>query len=161
MNFNFRQTWKDARLGVNEANLTGGAELLAKIWKPDTFFPVALNVVGHSLPNPNVYVKITSQGSVSISQRLTARVFCMSDNLKFPTNCGYKIESYGFSTEDITYNWKTNGFFVDEETVYGKDSRVYIIPYQTWRTREYTSQRSSGNHSALAAEFDLYKLSVE
>ena len=111
MNVYFRQKWVDSRLSFSSSSATSikaGQDLLEKIWKPDTFFSSATNEVFHSVPNPNIFVKIDSNGDVMISHRITLEVFCEPKKNSFPKTCNFEVESYGLTAEDITYAWKHN-----------------------------------------------------
>ena len=163
MDFYFRQSWKDPRLafGINDVILTTTAfETLDKIWKPDTYFPSAVNVVDHSLPNPNAFYHISPQGEVKTSQRLTADIICLSYNLTLPATCKLDIESYGFSAKDITYEWKkANESFTMEiglNYMIGKDSGLYKL--DSFKSEEMMSSLSSGNYTRLTGSFTVHFL---
>ena len=71
-------------------NATGISELalnwafLAKIWVPDTYFVNGMKSYLHKITVPNRFVRISPDGKVSYSQRLTLWATCPMNLRKFP-----------------------------------------------------------------------------
>ncbi|KAH7709895.1 unc-49B protein [Aphelenchoides avenae] len=114
-----RQTWKDPRLAFEPQDIEGkqvqmlnaGGDYIEKIWRPDTFFSNAKDSQLHSAPVNNAFVRIESDGGVTMSQRLTVTSSCAMDLTFFPMDshsCKLELESYGYTTEDIAYFWGKN-----------------------------------------------------
>ena len=118
-----RQKWVDSRMKYSQGEpwdsnnlFTGNHEILNKIWVPDTFNPNDRTTGGggkHELTVPNVFVRISPDGTIFYSQRITTRAKCNEDRgrSKYPFDhreCNVTFESYGFSNEDIKYKWKVN-----------------------------------------------------
>ena len=121
----FRQTWMDKRLrylysretsSIKEVNFSyntsGLNELalnwafLAKIWVPDTFFVNGKQSFLHKITVPNRFVRITPDGTVSYSQRLTLAAGCSMNLVKFPLDsqkCKLEIGSFGYTAKDVVY----------------------------------------------------------
>ena len=109
----FRQSWKDDRLIFNSSKgvteLPMNWQFLNRIWKPDTFFVNGKKSKMHKITVPNKFLRITPDGRVSYSQRLTIHARCRMHLLKFPLDsqlCPLWIGSYGYASQDLIYEWK-------------------------------------------------------
>lgn len=108
----FRQTWKDDRLAFNNSGISELSldwKILKMIWKPDTFFINGKKSKMHKMTVPNRFSRISPDGSVSFSQRLTIHATCKMGLKKFPFDsqlCPLYIGSYGYPAEEVTYSWK-------------------------------------------------------
>ncbi|RWS31338.1 GABA-gated chloride channel 2 subunit-like protein, partial [Leptotrombidium deliense] len=98
--FYFRQAWIDPRLSFVElpaiSNLYVGAEVGKKIWVPDTFFANEKQAYFHEATTSNRFLRISSQGEVFQSIRLTVTASCPMDLQYFPMDrqmCAIEIES--------------------------------------------------------------------
>ena len=83
----FRQSWMDHRLAFNATGISALAlnwAFLAKIWVPDTYILNGKKSYLHKITVPNKFVRISSNGEVSYSQRLTLWASCPMDLRKFP-----------------------------------------------------------------------------
>ena len=93
-------------------------QFLNKIWKPDTFFVNGKKSKMHKITVPNKFLRITPDGVVSYSQRLTIHARCRMHLRKFPLDsqiCPLWIGSYGYASEDLIYEWrKSGGFSIDD-----------------------------------------------
>lgn len=98
--FYFRQSWKDDRLafipqdGIEE--LSVGAEVIDKIWVPDTFFANEKSAYFHTATTPNTFIRIKSNGEVLRSMRLTVTASCPMELQYFPMDrqkCTIEVES--------------------------------------------------------------------
>ena len=117
----FRQSWFDNRLIFNTSKgvteLPMNWQFLNKIWKPDTFFINGKKSKMHKITVPNKFLRITPDGRVSYSQRLTIHARCKMHLLKFPLDsqvCPLWIGSYGYASQDLLYAWKKNGVAIDD-----------------------------------------------
>jgi hypothetical protein len=72
--------------------LKGVVELLGKFWKPDTFFYSATNEALHSVPNPDVFVRISPEER-SLSVNEFCADFCEAKNKEISA-CSIESESY-------------------------------------------------------------------
>ena len=104
----FRQSWKDNRLVFNNTEvdfLPMNWQFLNTIWKPDTFFVNGKKSKMHKITVPNKFLRITPDGHVSYSQRLTIHARCRMHLLKFPLDsqvCPLWISSYGYASRYIS-----------------------------------------------------------
>ncbi|ESO04873.1 hypothetical protein HELRODRAFT_121545, partial [Helobdella robusta] len=113
--FFFVQHWTDDRLKFDSStfNITShelyiSNVMLDKLWWPDTFFANAKNAKFHEATARNMFLKLSENGTVTLSIRLTVVVSCMMDLTYFPMDkqiCSLVIESYAYSTRHIAYNW--------------------------------------------------------
>lgn len=67
----FRQSWIDKRLAFNDSQkpLALSISMLARIWKPDTYFHNGKQSYLHTLTAPNKFVRIEPDGRVLYSSR--------------------------------------------------------------------------------------------
>merc|ERR1712106_27134 len=117
----FRQSWFDKRLSYNTSGLNELAlnwKFLSKIWVPDTFFVNGKKSFLHKITVPNRFVRISPNGFVSYSQRLTLWASCPMDLRKFPLDshtCNLEIGSFGYTAQDVIYKWQSKPFSVGED----------------------------------------------
>ena len=77
---------------------------LNTIWKPDTFFVNGKKSKMHKITVPNKFLRISPDGRVSYSQRLTIHARCRMHLLKFPLDsqiCPLWISSYGYASRYV------------------------------------------------------------
>ncbi|RWS21799.1 Gamma-aminobutyric acid receptor subunit beta-like protein [Leptotrombidium deliense] len=88
----FRRYWNDSRIAEKDRDTVMAAkDLKDKLWTPDLFFVKSFDV-----PTPNVFVKITSQGTITISEKLLVNWKCPQNLTNFPCDdvaCELYIES--------------------------------------------------------------------
>ncbi|XP_055925710.1 glutamate-gated chloride channel-like [Argiope bruennichi] len=105
----FRQIWNDSRLAypnqpirsivLNDRNL---------IWTPDLFFFQEKEGIHHSLISPNTFIRITRDGEVRYSVRVSMTFKCPMDFTKYPHDiqkCDMQIESYGSTRDRLDLSW--------------------------------------------------------
>ncbi|XP_075264903.1 glycine receptor subunit alpha-3-like [Convolutriloba macropyga] len=116
VNFFLRLYWNDNRLDWSELksgdlnqvslNTRGSIE---HFWTPDVFFPGAVSV--HKKGDPEQRMSITYTGDVRLSEAYEVTVKCESDMTKYPfepRTCDLAMESYSFTTNEMTLKWKNN-----------------------------------------------------
>jgi hypothetical protein len=116
----FRQRWSDPRLSYentpqfqNLCNNNRPTQLLIpdsmvdKIWSPDLFIPQELEAKRHELFHPNRYAKISPNGNVLFSQRITLNLACpqFANSTLTKKECVMKVESYGHVKDEIELDW--------------------------------------------------------
>ena len=77
----------DNRLKFNATGVDALAlnwAFLSKIWVPDTYFINGKKSYLHKITVPNRFVRISANGQISYSQRLTLWASCPMDLRKFP-----------------------------------------------------------------------------
>ncbi|KAA8586715.1 hypothetical protein FQN60_000551 [Etheostoma spectabile] len=82
----FRQSWKDERLKFKGpmAVLRLNNLMASKIWTPDTFFHNGKKSVAHNMTMPNKLLRITEEGTLLYTMRLTVRAECPMHLEDFP-----------------------------------------------------------------------------
>uniref|UniRef100_UPI00398F0B69 gamma-aminobutyric acid receptor subunit delta isoform X6 n=1 Tax=Pristiophorus japonicus TaxID=55135 RepID=UPI00398F0B69 len=108
-----RQIWKDDRLSYNHTNKTLGLDsrFVDKLWLPDTYIVNAKSAWFHDVTVENKLIRLQPDGVILYSIRITSTVACDMDLTKYPMDeqeCMLDLESYGYSAEDIVYNWSDN-----------------------------------------------------
>ncbi|KAM7354743.1 gamma-aminobutyric acid type A receptor subunit Grd isoform 1-T2 [Cochliomyia hominivorax] len=106
----FRQSWVDKRLAFKGAQdtLALSVSMLARIWKPDTYFYNGKQSYLHTITTPNKFVRIYQNGRVLYSSRLTIKAGCPMNLEDFPMDiqkCPLKFGSFGYTTADVIYRW--------------------------------------------------------
>ncbi|XP_034483167.1 gamma-aminobutyric acid receptor alpha-like [Drosophila innubila] len=106
----FRQSWVDKRLAFEGAQdtLALSVSMLARIWKPDTYFYNGKQSYLHTITTPNKFVRIHQNGRILYSSRLTIKAGCPMNLADFPMDiqkCPLKFGSFGYTTSDVIYRW--------------------------------------------------------
>lgn len=72
----FRQSWVDRRLAFQSGKetLALSISMLARIWKPDTYFYNGKQSYLHTITSPNKFVRLYQDGRVLYSSRF---VYCV------------------------------------------------------------------------------------
>ena len=120
----FRQFWTDERLIFNHSQVeelamnwqflskVGMAPVCLKtrlnmsvqIWRPDTYFMNGQASYLHKFAVPNRFIRISPNGRISFSQRLTITARCHMNLRKFPLDsqsCPLDIASFGFTEDQV------------------------------------------------------------
>ena len=152
----FRQFWSDPRLSFDRhefgiEKLVVGAEYIKLIWVPDTFFVNEKVALFHDATTENQFLRITSEGDVLRSIRLTVKATCPMDLANFPLDsqmCTVEIESFGYTMSDLKYAWQ------DGETSVKMSPDVQLPQFLVLghRQRLVEVSLSSGNYSRLLAD---------
>ncbi|XP_050504106.1 gamma-aminobutyric acid receptor alpha-like [Diabrotica virgifera virgifera] len=107
----FRQSWRDKRLSFfshTNYTLALSISMLAKIWKPDTFFYNGKQSYLHTITTPNKFVRLHHDGRVLYSSRLTIKAGCPMNLENFPMDiqkCPLTFGSFGYTKKDVLYRW--------------------------------------------------------
>ncbi|XP_022653054.1 gamma-aminobutyric acid receptor alpha-like isoform X1 [Varroa destructor] len=157
----FRQKWKDERLKFNRfatqskqdvANISLSIKMLDKIWKPDTYFLNGKGSYLHTITQPNKLLRISHNGDVLYSMRLTIKAKCPMKLESFPMDrqsCPLWFGSYAYPEEQIRFEW------INVEFVKGMVLSQYDlieIP------KNNVSHRvNSDMHSMLVVYFNLHR----
>ncbi|KAJ7356375.1 hypothetical protein OS493_025484 [Desmophyllum pertusum] len=155
----FRQWWKDPRLAHGEDKVFNAAVDPRKlgphgIWIPDTYFRNVKSSNYHSISRDNMRLRISKDGSIYFSARITLTAQCDMDLRLFPLdtqNCDLIIESYAYTVDDVIYNWKNRG---------SKSIEVFAAELAQFDmmdvvTSKKASTNSKGSFDSLKATFTL------
>uniref|UniRef100_A0A0N4Z0D7 Neur_chan_LBD domain-containing protein n=1 Tax=Parastrongyloides trichosuri TaxID=131310 RepID=A0A0N4Z0D7_PARTI len=110
----FRQTWKDKRLKFSNSRyktLSLASSMLDKIWVPKTVFWNGQKSYLHTMTTPNRLVRLSSDGTILYSSRITIKAKCYMSLLRFPLDrqvCKLIIGSYSYNSSEMIYKWKSN-----------------------------------------------------
>ncbi|KAI5621911.1 gamma-aminobutyric acid receptor subunit delta [Silurus asotus] len=152
-----RQSWRDDRLSYNHTNKTLGLDsrFVDKLWVPDTFIVNAKSAWFHDVTVENKLIRLQPDGVILYSSRITSTVACDMDLTKYPMDeqeCMLDLESYGYSSEDITYYWSDS-----QKHIHGLDklelSQFTITDYRF--ITEMLNFKSAGHFPRLSLHFQL------
>lgn len=114
----FRQYWRDSRLSfkglkmnsnqllINQLSLN--VKMLEKIWKPDTYFHNGLDSYLHTITRPNKLFRISENGDITYSMRLTIKARCPMMLSNFPMDwqsCPLVFGSFAYPVSQVSYRW--------------------------------------------------------
>jgi len=110
----FREEWMDDRLKYDDYG--GKIKYLTltdqeKVWMPDLFFANEREGHFHDIIVPNVYIRIFPNGKILYSIRISLTLSCPMDLRLYPLDrqtCHLNMISYGWTTEDLIFQWREN-----------------------------------------------------
>eukprot|EP00112_Aurelia_sp_Birch-Aquarium-sp1_P000927 Seg1091.7 transcript_id=Seg1091.7/GoldUCD/mRNA.D3Y31 product="Gamma-aminobutyric acid receptor subunit alpha-6" protein_id=Seg1091.7/GoldUCD/D3Y31 len=107
--FYIRMRWKDSRLCHNGSNEITLQETHDKdFWAPDIFFENALKSTKHEVLKQNHYIRISQDGSIISSTRVSIIADCPVDLTSYPFDvqqCQLVMECYSYATHDLILEW--------------------------------------------------------
>ncbi|KAJ6667835.1 hypothetical protein lerEdw1_016156 [Lerista edwardsae] len=115
VNIFLRQQWNDPRLAYNEYPddaLDLDPSMLEQIWKPDLFFANEKGAHFHEITTDNKLLRISRNGNVLYSIRITLTLACPMDLKNFPMDvqtCIMQLESFGYTMNDVVFEWQEKG----------------------------------------------------
>lgn len=82
----FRQYWRDTRLKFQGPmkTLSLSIKMLERIWRPDTYFYNGKHSHIHTMTVPNKLLRLTQDGDILYSMRLTIKASCPMQLRNFP-----------------------------------------------------------------------------
>ncbi|KAJ8919451.1 hypothetical protein NQ315_016551 [Exocentrus adspersus] len=153
----FRQYWRDKRLSFLGPikSLSLSIKMLERIWRPDTYFYNGKNSYVHTITVPNKLLRISQDGDILYSMRLTIKAKCPMELKTFPMDrqsCPLILGSFAYTTKDIVYQWlnEESVNFVPGMTLSQFD--LISSPY-----RNLTIKRREGDYSVLQVSFNLQR----
>ncbi|XP_035696676.1 LOW QUALITY PROTEIN: glycine receptor subunit alpha-3-like [Branchiostoma floridae] len=144
----FRQRWNDPRLSYSDLNKTINLDsnIKVKMWVPDLFFVNEKDGRFHTITTDNRYIRIYPNGNVLYSTRLTLTLSCYMHLGNFPTDkqlCRIHIESYSYTTDDMTLEWQNDKALEISEEVKLPDYELRVNGLMGC-TAGYTTEGGSG-----------------
>ncbi|XP_037636793.1 glycine receptor subunit alphaZ1 isoform X2 [Sebastes umbrosus] len=115
VNIFLRQQWNDPRLAYSEYpddSLDLDPSMLDSIWKPDLFFANEKGANFHEVTTDNKLLRISKNGNVLYSIRITLILACPMDLKNFPMDvqtCIMQLESFGYTMNDLIFEWDQKG----------------------------------------------------
>ncbi|XP_018579320.1 gamma-aminobutyric acid receptor subunit alpha-2 isoform X1 [Anoplophora glabripennis] len=153
----FRQYWRDQRLSFLGPikSLSLSIKMLERIWRPDTYFYNGKNSYVHTITVPNKLLRISQEGDILYSMRLTIKAKCPMELKSFPMDrqsCPLILGSFAYTTKDLIYHWQNDESvnFVPGMTLSQFD--LISSPY-----RNFTIKRKEGQFSVLQVSFNLQR----
>ncbi|XP_063224961.1 gamma-aminobutyric acid receptor alpha-like [Bacillus rossius redtenbacheri] len=153
----FRQSWVDRRLSFrgDKDTLALSISMLARIWKPDTYFYNGKQSYLHTITTPNKFVRLHQDGRVLYSSRLTIKAGCPMNLEDFPMDtqrCPLKFGSFGYSARDVLYRW--NGA---RQVAIAEDMKLSQFDLIDTPSANQTDLLKSGEYSMLLVSFHLQR----
>jgi len=120
LNVFFRQTWTDSRLAyrkltnktINELEpINVQTEYFSKLWTPDLLFGNEKEARRHKVLTENVFLTISPDGEIMVSQRLTLVLHCDMAFEYFPFDsqiCTIGLESMAHRHHQLAVGWREN-----------------------------------------------------
>ncbi|XP_062909290.1 gamma-aminobutyric acid receptor subunit alpha-1-like isoform X1 [Mobula hypostoma] len=154
----FRQSWEDERLKFKGPMtiLRLNNLMASRIWTPDTFFHNGKKSVAHNMTMPNKLLRITEDGTLLYTMRLTVRAECPMHLEDFPMDahaCPLKFGSYAYTISEVVYTW-THG--ASQSVVVAEDgSRLNQYDLMGQSVGKVIIKSSTGEYVVMTAHFHL------
>lgn len=151
----FRQRWNDPSLRYTSSEQYRNIDP-EKIWTPDLFFTNELSSSTHDLMNDNAFVKVSPNGDVLFSRRVTLVLSCPMNLQAFPFDkqlCTLDIESYGNTVRTLNITWtEPTPVTVSLEAAWSDFSLQQVTP------KSQIVVLPSGTYARLSVHFDLHRI---
>jgi gamma-aminobutyric acid receptor subunit beta len=126
------------------------------MWVPDTFFVNEKTSYFHTATTSNEFLRISRDGDILRSMRLTVTASCNMDLRHFPMDsqlCNIEIESFGYTMSDIRYKWARGA------TSVGVSNDLSLPQFRVlgYRQRAHDISLLTGNYSRLACEIQFVR----
>eukprot|EP00794_Sanderia_malayensis_P007100 gene7100-7903_t len=154
-----RQFWNDERLQLSKFNYTRplflNSESIKELWIPSTYFVKSKSAFRHHITTDNVLLRVSPNGDVFYSQRLSVTASCIMDLRYFPHDyqqCKLNMESYAYQDTDLTYSW------AKEMPRYAENIRSQVFDVPSFELTDIKlnmgkNHYSIGKHAYLLATF--------
>nr|XP_023025829.1 gamma-aminobutyric acid receptor alpha-like isoform X1 [Leptinotarsa decemlineata] len=159
----FRQSWVDKRLafmGDSGDTLALSVSMLARIWKPDTYFYNGKQSYLHTITTPNKFVRLHQDGTVLYSSRLTIKAGCPMNLEDFPMDvqrCPLKFGSFGYTDEDVIYKWNGARQVAIAEDMKLSQFDLIATPAANHTDNIYNKDETTDEYSRLVVSFHLQR----
>ncbi|XP_049531041.1 gamma-aminobutyric acid receptor subunit alpha-6 isoform X2 [Anopheles darlingi] len=153
----FRQYWRDKRLSFHGPikSLSLSIKMLERIWRPDTYFYNGKHSHVHTITVPNKLLRLSQDGEILYSMRLTIKASCLMQLRSFPMDrqsCPLVLGSYAYSRQQLIYRWK------DEDSVnFVPGMTLSQFDLISFGQKNYTFIRREGEFSVLHVSFNLQR----
>ena len=132
-------------VNFHDSEVFQGARLFLQIWVPDTYFPDSLQASRQDVMVPNVLIRLSPDGNILYSSRVTVITKCPMELGAFPLDaqtCFLRLECYGYTAEELKLFWykdQDSGMFkipLDEfKCIYCKFLRILARKYEVSKIR--------------------------
>ncbi|XP_058127145.1 gamma-aminobutyric acid receptor subunit alpha-6 [Anopheles coustani] len=153
----FRQYWRDKRLSFHGPikSLSLSIKMLERIWRPDTYFYNGKHSHVHTITVPNKLLRLSQDGEILYSMRLTIKASCLMELRSFPMDrqsCPLVLGSYAYSRQQLVYQWK------DEDSVnFVPGMALSQFDLISFGQMNYTFIRREGEFTVLHVSFNLQR----
>ncbi|XP_077588944.1 glycine receptor subunit alphaZ1 isoform X3 [Stigmatopora nigra] len=157
VNIFLRQQWNDPRLAYKEYpddSLDLDPSMLDSIWKPDLFFANEKGANFHEVTTDNKLLRISKNGNVLYSIRITLILACPMDLKNFPMDvqtCIMQLESFGYTMNDLIFEWDEKGAV---QVADGLTLPQFILKEEK-DLRYCTKHYNTGKFTCIEARFHL------
>lgn len=155
MDIFMRQWWHDPRFKNNYSKpFNMAADPTKLFWTPDTYFWNVKDAKYHHVTRENMRVKISPDGEIYYSTRITLTAQCDMDLRLYPMDtqyCPLIIESYAYTTADVDYRWKGG----DDQGIEIVSAEMAQFDLTGVKTRTKSQTNSKGSFASLTAEFSF------
>uniref|UniRef100_A0A671UNE2 Glycine receptor, alpha 1 n=1 Tax=Sparus aurata TaxID=8175 RepID=A0A671UNE2_SPAAU len=157
VNIFLRQQWNDPRLAYSEYpddSLDLDPSMLDSIWKPDLFFANEKGANFHEVTTDNKLLRISKNGNVLYSIRITLILACPMDLKNFPMDvqtCIMQLESFGYTMNDLIFEWDKKGAV---QVADGLTLPQFILKEEK-DLRYCTKHYNTGKFTCIEARFHL------
>lgn len=155
MDIFMRQWWNDPRFKNNYTKpFNMAADPTKLFWTPDTYFWNVKDAKYHFVTRENMRVKISPDGEIYFSTRITLTAQCDMDLRLYPMDtqyCPLIIESYAYTTDDVDYRWKGG----DDQGIEIVSAEMAQYDLMGIKTRTKSQTNSKGSFASLTAIFSF------
>ncbi|XP_055304558.1 gamma-aminobutyric acid receptor subunit alpha-1 isoform X2 [Sitodiplosis mosellana] len=153
----FRQYWRDSRLKFEGPmkTLSLSIKMLDKIWKPDSTFFNGKHSYVHTITVPNKLLRLTQEGDILYSMRLTIKASCPMELRNFPMDrqsCPLILGSYAYTKNSLVYEWQSN-----EAVNFVQGMTLSQFDLMSMPQSNYTYTRREGEFSVVQVSFNLQR----
>lgn len=153
----FRQYWRDKRLSfhgpINSLSLS--IKMVERIWRPDTYFYNGKHSHVHTITVPNKLLRLSQDGEILYSMRLTIKASCLMQLRSFPMDrqsCPLVLGSYAYSRQQLIYQWQN-----DDSVNFVPGMTLSQFDLMSFHQKNYTFARREGEFSVLHVSFNLQR----
>ncbi|XP_055522907.1 gamma-aminobutyric acid receptor subunit alpha-6 [Wyeomyia smithii] len=153
----FRQYWRDKRLSFHGPikSLSLSIKMLERIWRPDTYFYNGKHSHIHTITVPNKLLRLSQDGEILYSMRLTIKASCLMQLRSFPMDrqsCPLVLGSYAYSRQQLVYQWQD-----DDSVNFVPGMTLSQFDLMSFHQKNYTFARREGEFSVLHVSFNLQR----
>ncbi|XP_055684188.1 gamma-aminobutyric acid receptor alpha-like [Lutzomyia longipalpis] len=153
----FRQYWRDKRLSFQGPikSLSLSISMLSRIWKPDTYFYNGKQSHVHTITVPNKLLRLSQEGDILYSMRLTIKASCPMELKNFPVDrqsCPLILGSYAYTSRQLVYEWLTS-----DSVDFNPDMTLSQFDLIDFPQSNFTFIRREGEFSVLQVSFNMQR----
>ncbi|XP_071526959.1 gamma-aminobutyric acid receptor subunit pi-like [Panulirus ornatus] len=152
-----RLYWQDSRLNAplhlpDEEWLNIAPEILRYIWLPTTYIDHVREVTKPTLLVQPESIRMKNNGLIRYSMSVTTRTSCPMDFSAYPFDkqvCYFRMESYQFTSKQVSYNWFNSKIERTENIQSGH------FDFDFYSVQQQNTSHSSGTYPMVTVEVKL------